>query len=338
MDFSIVIASKNEIEYIQKCIESIYSQDYKGDYEVLIIDGMSTDGTQEKLLELQKKYKFKLYKNEKVNAAAGRNIGIKNAKGKYISFIDADAIADKSWLTETKKCFEHRKDAAGVGGPDHLPKDSTERSKMIGWVMSSPLARGGKLNPSTQHSLLEEEKTADHIPTCNLCIKKEILEKIGFFDEEFVKGQDLELNYRINKAGHKLIYSPKVKVVHYRKHHTKDFTKQIYKWAKAKVAIIKKHGFDGITSHIYLWPAYLIAGFFGSILFFYLLNLFELFVMLFFIGSLFYILVVLFESGQLSKKYKSSKLFFYSIFLIPIVHLSYFFGIIYAISNRKIWK
>lgn len=337
MDFSVVIASRNEKKYIQQCIESIFKQNYKGEYEVIIIDGMSNDGTNELLQKLQKKYTFKLLQNPVLNAAAGRNTGIKHAKGKYIAFIDADAAAHPDWLTEIKKCFEKKQDAAGVGGPDLLPDDSTERSKMIGWVMTSPVARGGKLNPSTQHSLMEEEKTVEHIPACNLCIKKTVFDKIGMFDETFVKGQDLELNYRIIQAGFKLVYSPKIKVIHYRKHHTKDFTNQIYKWAKAKIAIIKKHGMHGLVSHVYLWPVYFIAGFIGSSLFFYLLNLFYIFIILTFIGLLFYIMVILFEAGQMSKKYNSNKLFFYAAAYFPVVHLSYTYGVIMALLKRKIW-
>ena len=79
------------------------------------------------------------------------------------------------------------------------------------------------------------------------------------FDETFAKGQDLELNYRIRKAKFKLLYSPKIKIVHYRKQSFRSFSKQIFKWAKAKVAIIKKHGFHGIASHVYMWPVYGLA-------------------------------------------------------------------------------
>jgi GT2 family glycosyltransferase len=136
--------------------------------------------------------------------------------------------------------------------------------------MTSPIARGGKLNPSTQHSLMEEEKYVEHIPTCNLCLKREVFDEVGFFDESFVKGQDLELNYRIVKAGFKLLYSPNITVVHYRKNHVRDFARQIFKWAKAKVAIIRKHGFQGLTSHVYLWPLYAIVSFVLGFTLFYL--------------------------------------------------------------------
>ena len=203
--------------------------------------------------------------------------------------------------------------------------------------MTSPVARGGKLNPSTQHSLMDEEKNVDHIPTCNLCLKKEIFKKVGMFDEKFVKGQDLELNYRIRKAGYTLLYSPKIKVVHHRKHHMKDFTNQIYKWAKAKVAIIKKHGMNGLVSHIYLWPIYLIIAFILGFSLFLLIN--KIFVFFFFLLLIimFYVSVITLEAIQLSKNYKNLYLFPFAIILFPMIHFLYAYGVIAALIKRKIW-
>jgi len=271
MLFSIIIAVRNEKRLIERCLVSVFKQDIKDKYELIIVDGMSNDGTFEKLEELKEKYDFKLLRNKKINAAAGRNIGVKNSKGEFIAFVDGDAIPKKNWLSNIKLTFEKHEEVVGVGGPDLLPPDSTYKEQSIGRIMTSPLARGGRLNPSTQHSLMEEEKYVGHIPTCNLSLRREVFDKVGFFDEGFVKGQDLELNYRIVKAGFKLLYSPNIKVLHYRKNDIKSFSKQIFKWAKAKVAIIKKHGFDGITSHVYLWPIYLIFGFILSLIIFSIL-------------------------------------------------------------------
>jgi len=336
MIFSVVIAVRNEVKYIEKCIDSIFNQDYKKAYEVIVVDGISSDGTYELLKKLQNKYDFKLFKNSKINAAAGRNIGIKNSSGEHIAFIDADAVANKDWLSQIKRVFDEN-NVAGVGGPDLLPEDSSDKARNIGRIMTSPLARGGKLNPSTQHSMMEEEKYVEHIPTCNLCLKREVFDDVGLFDEEFVKGQDLELNYRIIQAGYKLLYSPKITVVHYRKNHIKDFVKQIYKWAKAKVAIIRKHGFQGLTSHIYLWPAYFLVLFVLTFALFFILNFIRIFTSLILFGVIFYALVILSESGRLLKKFKDKKLFLYAMFLLPIVHISYAYGVLISLIKRKIW-
>ena len=334
--FSIVIAIRNEAQHIEKCIDSVFSQDYKGEYEVIVVDGMSDDGTYKLLKKLQKKYTLKLLKNPKLNAAAGRNIGIENSKGDFIAFIDGDAVASKNWLSQIENVFG-KKDVAGVGGPDMLPKDSTDKARRIGHVMTSPLVRGGRFNPSTQHSLSEEEKYVEHIPTCNLCLKREIFDKAGMFDEEFVKGQDLELNYRIVNAGYKLLYSPKIKVIHHRKNHIRDFARQIYKWAKAKVAIIKKHGFHGLTSHIYLWPAYFAITFILALSVSLLIDIMHIFCLPLFFAVVVYSSAIIFEAGSLSKRYNDKMLFLYASFLLPIVHISYAYGVLFSLIKRKVW-
>jgi len=330
-----VVAVRNEARYIRECIESLANQDYD-DYEIIVVDGMSDDGTYEILKEMQKKYDFKLLRNEKKNAAAGRNIGIKEAKGDVIAFIDGDAIAAKNWLTNIKKAME-RKGVAGVGGPDLLPENAPFTGRIIGYVMTSPLARGGRLNPSTQHAMMEEERYVGHIPTCNLAIKKEIFYEVGLFDESFVKGQDLELNYRITKAGYKLLYSPSIRVVHHRKERISLFARQIYKWAKAKVAIIKKHGLEGITSHIYLWPLYALLGIIILLLFSLLFHVIHLFLSLLFLGGVSYFIIIALESVRLSLKFGEKKLFPYSLFLLPTVHISYSYGVMVALMKKKIW-
>jgi len=336
MDISIVVAVRNEINHIEKCIRSLFEQDFDGKYEVIVVDGMSDDGTYKLLEKLQKKYNFILLRNPKINAAAGRNIGIKKAKGKLIAFIDGDAYAYKDWLSNIRKTFE-KTDAIGVGGPDLLPQDAGHKAKAIGLVMTSPLARGGKFNPSTQHTLMEEEKYVDHIPTCNLCLKREVFDKLGLFDENFVKGQDLELSYRIRKRGYKLFYSPSIRVLHYRKQSIKSFAKQIYKWAKAKVMIIRKYGLQGIASHIYLWPIYGLINLIVVFILFSWLDLINSFFVILLFTFIFYGTVIFFESARLSKKFNDRRLFWYTLLLLPIVHISYFLGVMFAISRRKIW-
>lgn len=336
MMISVVIAVRNESDHIQECIQSLFTQQYPEPYEVIIIDGMSTDGTYEKLTQLKDKYPFLLLRNEKFNAAAGRNRGIHNSKGDIIAFIDADAIASNDWLLQIKTTFD-KTDAVGVGGPDLLPSQSSTTARMIGYTMTSPFARGGRFNPSTQHTTLEEERYVYHIPTCNLALRREIFDKVGLFDENFVKGQDLELNYRIVTTGHKLLYSPKIQVTHHRKQYIKDFSKQIYKWAKAKVAIIKKHGMHGISSHVYLWPLYAIAGFFLLLLFLVLLNRLPLFVYLLAIGALGYLSLIIIESGRLTWKNQEPTLFFYALGLLPILHISYACGVLVSSIKKNIW-
>ncbi|MGC9309060.1 MAG: glycosyltransferase family 2 protein, partial [Thermoplasmatota archaeon] len=289
MLISVVVAVKDERPHIRKCIEALFRQDYD-DYEIIVVDGMSTDGTYQLLEELQEEYDFRLLRNPKQNAAAGRNRGIAAAQGGILAFVDGDAVPADDWLSQIQGAFECQ-DVAGVGGPDLLPGDSIYKSQAIGRVMTSPLARGGQFNPSTQHTMDGDAQYVDHIPSCNLALRREVLDDVGLFDEAFVKGQDLELNYRIRRAGYRLYYTPCIRVVHYRKQHIRNFARQIYKWAKAKVAIVKKHGMRGLLSHIYLWPAYGLMGLLAGLLLFTLLGILDwMLVLLFLVGMLYSLL------------------------------------------------
>jgi glycosyltransferase involved in cell wall biosynthesis len=340
MFISVVVAVKNERRYIKKCIDALINQDYPTNkYEIIIVDGMSDDGTWEILEEIKKEIKkenpsIKIFRNPKENAAAGRNIGIKEAKGEFVAFIDSDAIAYPNWLKKIEETFGKVKEAIGVGGPDLLPPDSIYKSIAIGKIMASPLASGGKLNPSVQHIMSSKAAYVEHIPTCNLCLKKDVFEKVGYFDEDFVKGQDLELSERLKKGGYKLYHSPSIRVLHYRKRHIRQLAQQIYKWAKAKAAIIKKHG---ITNWAYLAPVGLFVASIALLLIFLFLDAMLIFAFLLFIGFMAYAFAISFESVRISVKDHDKRLFFYGMILFPIIHLSYTFGIFYGLIRKKIW-
>ena len=337
MFISIIVAVKNAEKYVRRCIDSLLNQSYPADkYEIIVVDGLSTDGTWAILQELKKRNpELRIFKNLKENAAAGRNIGIRNAKGEYVAFIDSDAVADTNWLENISKTFD-KVGAVGVGGPDLLPPDSEYISKVIGRIMASPLASGGKLNPSVQHIMSSQAGYVKHIPTCNLCLKKDVVEKLGYFDEGFVfaAGEDLEFNTRLTLAGYKLYYSPLIRVAHYRKRDLRAFAKQIYKWAKVKAAIIKKHG---MTNPAYLSPVFV---FVFLILLFSItllsdkLSLFFLFLLL---CVALYVLLIVLESIRIAHKNRDVRLFLYGLLLFPLIHISYTAGIFYGLVRRKIW-
>ena len=115
-----------------------------------------------------------------------------------------------------------------------LPPDSTYKSKAIGMIMTSPLASGGWFNPYVQHIMRSRAEYVKHIPTCNLCLKKDVVEKLGYFDEVFVAGEDLELNTRLTLAGYKLYHSPLIRVAHYRKRHIRALPSRYINGLKQK--------------------------------------------------------------------------------------------------------
>jgi len=107
MKASIILPAYNNERTLKECLDSIYNQNFpKKEFEVLLIDGMSNDKT----LEIAKKYPAKIIKNKKRNEEAARILGIKKAKGEILIFIDADNIlVGKDWLNKTLKPFNDKK-------------------------------------------------------------------------------------------------------------------------------------------------------------------------------------------------------------------------------------
>lgn len=107
---SIIIPVYNEESKIKGCLDSLFKQTYKY-FEILIIDDDSTDKT----LEIVRKYKVKIFRNGKKDYDIGKAIGIKNSKGKYLLFIDADnRLIDKEWLAKAVEVLENKPSAIGV--------------------------------------------------------------------------------------------------------------------------------------------------------------------------------------------------------------------------------
>ena len=101
-DISIVIPVRNEEKYIHKCIDSLINQNYPHEkYEIIIVDGMSTDNTRQILKNYQLQYKnlIKLLDNPKITQVVGRNIGIKNAEGEIVIKFDGHSYAHPQYLT-----------------------------------------------------------------------------------------------------------------------------------------------------------------------------------------------------------------------------------------------
>ena len=121
MKISVVIIAKNEARYIKDCLKSLFQQTYR-DFEIVVIDNGSTDGTGEIIKSSVGKIIKYFYEPSKIGIAALRNLGIKNALGKYIFFTDADCMPSKHWL-ETGLSILETEDYVGVEGKTYYEID-----------------------------------------------------------------------------------------------------------------------------------------------------------------------------------------------------------------------
>ncbi len=303
---SIIVPCRNEERFISKCLESIINNDYpKEEMEVLVVDGMSKDKTREIVKNYSKKYLFlKLLDNSRIITPAAMNIGIEDSRGEIIIKMDAHSFYPKDYIS---KCVKYLKEsgADNVGGIlITLPAKDTLIAKVIAISLSHPFGAGSSYFRIGSKNPREVDTVAFG------CYKKEVFEKIGLFDEKMAKIEDLELNYRLRRAGGKIMLFPDINAFYYP---SSDNLKDFF-W----------HNFtDGF------WTTYpLKFGFFSSP-WRHLVPL--AFVLTLPLNIWFYIPLSLFFSLQIAFRERDFRLFFIMPLAFGVRHFSYGLGSVWGL-------
>ncbi|MDD5022726.1 MAG: glycosyltransferase [Candidatus ainarchaeum sp.] len=240
MKISILIASKDEEKYIEKCLDSLIEQDFpKNEYEILVIDGKSKDRTREIVNEIIKKNKksnIRLLHNEKIIPPAAWEVGLENARGEFILIFGSHSTAPKDFLKKNWETWEkyNKKisDLAGVGGR-YIIKEFENFTQKLGYVLLNSFFSG-----SSGHKRIETTRETKTIVFG--MYKKEIIKKIGGFDDDLKIGGDLEINLRLNKLRYKLITNPNIEFDYYPRSDFKKMLKQIWNYGIAKGLFLRK--------------------------------------------------------------------------------------------------
>lgn len=214
---SIIIPTFNRKNDLRGCLESIYRQDYT-DFEVLIIDNGSTDGTRE--MVLSEYPKVRLFINKKnLYACKTRNLGIAKSSGSYIWFLDSDSIITKDdCLSIMMKLIKSDETIGSIGGTVYLFDDQSTR---IGVPYKNRFNMFDDWNRE-RFQLIE----CDFLPSSNLLMEKELLLRIGGFTEIYhVYWEDYDLGLKVIKAGLKNIADRRTIVLHRFKPGLRNFKK-----------------------------------------------------------------------------------------------------------------
>ncbi len=221
---SVVIPARNEAAKIEQCLKAVFSQSLKP-YEVIIVDGHSTDETVGKA----RNFLVKIFYEGAQSIACARQIGTERAKGEYIAFTDADCIPDKEWLRNLIKEFDTG--IIGVGGATKNTGDSLWE-KSINLSMGTFL--GGAKTP--QGRFFKNKRFLRSIGGFNSVYRKQDILKVGGFNIKLPGGEDLELNKKLYKKG-KLLYTPEAIVLHQHGWTVGKFAKKMYRYGKERGVI-----------------------------------------------------------------------------------------------------
>lgn len=318
---SVVVGVRNEERFIEECIESLLKLNYPKDcYEIIIVDGMSTDKTR----DLVQKYPVRLLLNERKNVAAARNLGVESSKGDLVAFTDGDCKVDPDWLKVL--VYEMRNapdDVVCVGGPNLIFETDPVFGRVVGYAQETFLGSGG----SAQSKNSTKKHYVNSLPNCNAMYKKFAIKEVGGFDEKFIVGQDGDLNYRIGKKGHKFLYIPEAQVLHHRRGTLKSFSVRMFKYGMWMAELFKKHG------EFVRWYAFLpsIAIIFGIALLIASIVYFTPMLFLLALAAIYFALVLV-TSIQVTYKMKS-KYGLFALLVIPLQHITYGLGFLYSFAN-----
>lgn len=204
---SIIIASLNGKDYLDDCLCSINSIDYpKVKYETILVDDGSKDITCEFIKEKYPNINIlRNYRNKGV--AASRNLGIKNAKGNLIAFLDNDVEVQKNWLSELVEAMQND-ERIGICASKLLFRERPDILNSTGGVMNiyaDAWDRGIFEKDTGQYNSQREVFFG-----CGAAIltRKYVLEKIRYFDPALYIYEDVDLGWRVNLLGYKVIYVP----------------------------------------------------------------------------------------------------------------------------------
>ena len=201
---SVIVPCRNERDQVETCLRSILAQESPtGDFEVIIADGLSDDGTLEVLKELQKEdSRLRIIDNPSRIVATGLNSAIRLAHGDVIIRMDSHTRYASDYM---RQCVAVLKEtgADNVGGP-WVAEGQGLISQAIAAAFQSAFSVGGARGHDPNYEGL--------LDTVYLgCWPREIFDRIGMFDEELVRNQDDEFNLRILKAGGRIWQSPRIK-------------------------------------------------------------------------------------------------------------------------------
>lgn len=252
---SVVLPILNEERYLRDAVISILSQDYQGDFEVVLAVGPSKDKTREIADQLHRENsRVIVVDNPSGRTAAGLNLALNASQGSVVVRVDGHSQIPQDYITIAVDLL-HSTGAVNVGGM-MAAQGVTRFEKAVAGAMRSPLGVGA--------SRFHTGGEAGEVDTVYLGVfNKAALLAIGGFDERFTRAQDWELNFRLRANGGKVYFDPRLQVSYRPRPTITSLAKQYFEYGRWRRVVSRRH--KGTINYRYLAPPVALSGFLSSI-------------------------------------------------------------------------
>ncbi len=253
---------RNEARYIQRSLGAVLDQDYSAQaLEVLIVDGVSDDGTADIVRSIlsnrssnrktgQMDPAVRILHNSQQTASAGLNIGIREARGDIVVVLGGHAVIASDYV---RRCAEvlAQTGADCVGGP-MATVGETWPARAIALAQSSPFGVGGT-------AFRTRRSRPGYVDTVAFgAYRREVFDRVGDFDEELIRNQDDEFNFRLVQQGGRIWYDPRIQSVYYSRATLRGLWRQYFQYGLYKVLVIRKRAGVPAWRHLAA-PAFVLA-------------------------------------------------------------------------------
>ena len=254
MELSIIIVNYNVKHFLEQCIISVKKALNGIEGEIIVVDNNSVDGS---LTLINEKFKDVVLISNKKNTgfSVANNQGIKIAKGENILLLNPDTVVQEDTLVKCLEFFDSHQDAGALGVKMYdgngrflpeskrgLPTPSVAFYKIFGLATLFPSSRVfGKYHLG--YLSMNENHKVDVLSGAFMLIRRKVLDNVGLLDETFfMYGEDIDLSYRIKKAGYENYYFSKTKIIHYKGESTKKSSiNYVFIFYRAMVIFAEKH-------------------------------------------------------------------------------------------------
>jgi len=221
MNLSVVIVTYNSEKFISRCLDSLLGEREESDFEIIVVDNASEDGTVGLIDDPQ----IHLIRNERnIGFARAANQGVKAAEGEKVLFLNPDTVMKEGVIHYLSRYLENNNRVGAVGcrtedllgeikpSFGHFPSLSRE----IAWALGLRKLFGHADYPHFwNQGRFYSRRAVDWVSGACLMTRKDVLEKVGFFSEEyFMYFEDIDLCRRIKDADYEVFYLGDISIVH----------------------------------------------------------------------------------------------------------------------------